>query len=104
MVCAKSRKWDAQNSLGLWDRNGSSNLGQTTKHSNTQPKKKKEKKKKKKKKKKGRENLPNSDHRVKQKESEKRDEYLDLAREMKKIMEYESDGNTNCNWRAQYCH
>ena len=39
-----------------------------------------------------------SDHWVKLKESEKRDEYLNLARELKKAMKYESDGDTNCNW------
>ena len=38
-----------------------------------------------------------SDHRVKLKENKKKDKYLDLAREMKKIMEHESDGYTNCN-------
>ena len=41
-------------------------------------------------------------HRVKLKESEKRYKYRDLARELKKTMEHESDGNTNCNWHAQY--
>ena len=38
-----------------------------------------------------------ADHRVKLKEREKRDKYLDLAREFK-IMKHESDGDTNCNW------
>ena len=37
-------------------------------------------------------------HRVKIEESEKRDKYLDLARELKKNMEY--DGDTNCGWCA----
>ena len=34
------------------------------------------------------------------KESEKRDKYLDLAREQKnkKTMEHEGDGDTNCGW------
>ena len=45
-----------------------------------------------------------ADHRVKLKESEKRDEYLDLARELKKTMEHESDGDINCKWRARYSH
>ena len=40
-------------------------------------------------------------HRVKLKESKKRDKYLDLAREMKTV-EYESNGETNCNWCARY--
>ena len=44
-----------------------------------------------------------ADHRVKLKESEKKDKYLDLACELKKnMMERESDGDTNCNWRARY--
>ena len=32
-----------------------------------------------------------ADHRIKLKECEKRDKYLDLARELKKTMEYEGD-------------
>ena len=36
------------------------------------------------------------DHRVKVRENEKRDEYLDLARGQK-TMEHESDGDTDCN-------
>ena len=40
-----------------------------------------------------------TDHRVKIKENEKRDKYLDLARELKKkSMEHESDSDTNCSW------
>ena len=38
-----------------------------------------------------------ADHRVKLKESEKRDKYFDLAREVKKTIEHESEGYTNCN-------
>ena len=39
------------------------------------------------------------DYRVKLKESEMRDQYLDFARELKKkkTTEYERDGDTNCN-------
>ena len=38
------------------------------------------------------------DHRIKLKESEQRDKYLDLARKLKKKpIEHESDGDTNCN-------
>ena len=37
-------------------------------------------------------------HRLKLKESEKRDKYLDLVRELKKTMEHEGDNDTNCNW------
>ena len=36
-----------------------------------------------------------ADHRVKLKESEETDKYLDLARELK-TMEHERDGDTNC--------
>ena len=50
------------------------------------------------------ENLPSTvdfavstDHRVKNKENEKRDKYLDLAIELNKTMKYEDDGDTNCN-------
>ena len=35
---------------------------------------------------------------VKLKESERRDKYDDLARELKKTMEHESDVGTHCNW------
>ena len=34
------------------------------------------------------------------KSNEKRDKYLDLARKLKKSLEQEDDGNTNCNWCA----
>ena len=39
-----------------------------------------------------------ADHRIKLKECEKKDKYLDLARELKKSMELAGDNNTNCNW------
>ena len=39
-----------------------------------------------------------TDHRIKLKECEKRDKYLDLARELKKIMEYEDVSYSNCDW------
>ena len=45
-----------------------------------------------------------ADHRIKQKESERRDKYLHLARELKKTMEHESDDDTNCNCCARYSH
>ena len=42
-----------------------------------------------------------ADHKVKLKETEKSDKYLDLARELKnkqkKAMEHESNSDTNCN-------
>ena len=45
-----------------------------------------------------------ADHRVKMKESEKRNKYLDLAWELKKTMEHERDDDTKCKWRARYSH
>ena len=36
------RKWDAENSLGFFDTNRSSNLGQTTRSSDSHKKKKRE--------------------------------------------------------------
>ena len=39
-----------------------------------------------------------ADHRIKLKECEKRDKYLDLARELKKTMEHEGDNYTDCDW------
>ena len=45
------------------------------------------------------------DHRGKLKVGKKRDKYMDLAKELKKkIIEYESDGDTNCNKCAQNSH
>ena len=37
-----------------------------------------------------------TDHRIKLKECEKKDKYLDLARELKKDMEHEGDNYTYC--------
>ena len=43
-----------------------------------------------------------ADHRIKFKESEKRDMYLDLAREIKKNpMKHKGDGDTSCNWSTR---
>ena len=39
-----------------------------------------------------------ADHRIKLKECEKKDKYLDLARELKKTMEHSGDNYTNCGW------
>ena len=38
-----------------------------------------------------------ADHRIKLKEREKKDKYLDLGWELKKTIEHESDEYTNCN-------
>ena len=54
------------------------------------------------------ENLQNSwtavsaDHRIKLKECEKKDKYLDLARELKKTKEHEGDNYTYCDWCFWY--
>ena len=63
--------------MGLWYTNASPNLGQKTRPYNNQQKKKKICK-----------NVDfaiPADHRIKLKECEKRDKYLDLARELKKL-------------------
>ena len=45
------------------------------------------------------------DPRVKLEENEKKkDKYLDLARELKKTVEHESDVYTNCDWCSCYSH
>ena len=38
-----------------------------------------------------------ADHRIKQKECEKKDKYLNLARELKKLWNHAGDNYTNCN-------
>ena len=45
-----------------------------------------------------------ADYRIKLKESEMKDKYLELVRELKKTMEYESDNHTYCDWCFWYCH
>ena len=39
-----------------------------------------------------------ADNWIKLKESEKRDKYQDFAWELRKYIEHEGDGDTNCNW------
>ena len=63
-------KWDAQDSLGFWDTNGSPNPGQIIRPSDSHKK---------------REPAVPADYRVKLKESEKKDEYQDLARKLKRV-------------------
>ena len=69
-------KWHTQTPMGLWYTNGSPNLGQMTRPYNNQQKKKICK-------------IVDfavpADHRLKLKVYEKRDKYLDLARELKKL-------------------
>ena len=71
-----SRKWHTQTPIGLWYTNRSPNLGQKTRPNNNQTTKK----------------IckivafaVSADHRIKLKECQKRDKYLDLARELKKL-------------------
>ena len=73
-------EWDAQNSLGFWDTNGSPKLGQTTRPRDSQ------KKKRKKRTCQIVDFAVSVDHRLKLKESEKKDKYLDHARELKKLL------------------
>ena len=39
-----------------------------------------------------------ANHRIKLKECEKKDKYIDLARELKKTIEHAGENYTNCNW------
>ena len=43
-----------------------------------------------------------TDHRIKLREYEKKDKYLDLARELKKTVEYAGDNYTNCDRCFRY--
>ena len=45
-----------------------------------------------------------ADHRVELKESEKKNKYLDLLRELKNTLEHESDVYSNYNWSSWYSH
>ena len=42
------------------------------------------------------------DYKVKPKESEKRNKFLDVTKKPQKTMENEDDIDINCNWRSQY--
>ena len=43
-----------------------------------------------------------ADNRINLKESEKKDKYLDLARELKKTVEHESNDCANCDWCVRH--
>ena len=77
-------EWDTQTPLGFWDTNGSTNLGQTTRPHNNQQQQQQKKKTRK---------IVDfampADQRLKLKENEKRDKYLDFARELKKLWNME---------------
>ena len=85
---------DAQTPMGLWHTDGSPNLGQKTRPNNYQQQKKRIWK------------IVDFavpvDYRIKLKEFEKKDKYLDLASELKKTMEHEADSYTNCDWYFWY--
>ena len=80
--------------MGLWHTHGSLNLGQKTRPYNNQQQKKRTCK------------IVDfavlADHRIKLKESEKKDKYLNFARELKKTMEHEGDNYTNRDWCFWY--
>ena len=75
--------------MGLWHTHGSPSLGQETKPNNNQLKKRICK-------------IVDfavpTEQRIKLKECEKKDKYLNLARELKKTMKHEGDDCTNCDY------
>ena len=81
--------------MGLWHTNGWPNLGQKTGPYNNHKKKRTCK-------------IVDfavpADHRINLKESEKKDKYLDLVRELKKTMEHEGDNCTSCGWCFWYSY
>ena len=70
------RKWHTYTPTGLWHTHGSPNLGQKTRPYNNQQKKRIYKTV---------DFAVPADHRIKLKECERKDKYLDLARELKKL-------------------
>ena len=70
-------EWDAQTRPGFWDTSGSPNLGQTSRHCNNQQKIKRTCR--------ILDFAVPAHHRVKLKESKKKNKYLDLVRELKKM-------------------
>ena len=72
------RKWDAHNSLGFWDTNGSLSIGQPTRSSDN-------KKRQKKKTWQIVDFALRVEQRVKLTENEKRDKYVNLTREVRKL-------------------
>ena len=50
--------------------------------------------------------MDSADYKHKIKENEKRNKYLDLAKELKKVMDHQSDDDTNyncCTWNSSQC-
>ena len=84
--------------MGLWHTDGSPNLGQKTRPYNNQQQQKKKR-------------IcwtvdftVLADHRIKLKECEKKDKYLDLTRELKKYMVHEGESCTSRDWGFWYGH
>ena len=80
--------------MGRWRTDGSPNLSQKTKPDNNQQPRKR---------------ICRivdfavpADHRIKLKEYDKKDKYLDLARELKNTMEHDGNNYTNCDWCFWY--
>ena len=90
-ICPK--EWHTWTPLGLWHTNGSPDLGQKTRPYNNQQKKRNFKIV---------EFAVLADHRIKLKESEKKDKYLVLARKFLNIMEHEGNNYTNRDWCFWY--
>ena len=79
--------------MWLWHTNGSPNLGLKTKTYSNQQKKRTCKIV---------DFAVQADHRIKLNESEKKDKYLNLSRELKKTMEHGDDDYTNPYWCFRY--
>ena len=90
------REWHTKTPRWLFHTNGSPNLVKITRPYNNQQKKKRTCK------------IVDfavpADHRIKLKECEKKDKYLDLARELIKTMEHEGDDYTNRDRCVLYSH
>ena len=84
---ACARKWHAKTLMRLWYTHGSPNIAEKTRPYNNQQKKQNKRTCK----------IVDfaalADHRIKLKECEKKDKYLDLARELKKT----------CRWQLYWC-
>ena len=85
------RKLHKYTPMGLSHGDGSPNLGQKTRLYNKQQQQKKRTCK-------IVDYAVPADPRIKLKESETKDKYLDFARELRKTMEHEGDNYTNCDW------
>ena len=88
--------------MGFWHSDRSPNLGQKTRPYNNQQQQQQQQQQQKKRIRKIVYFAVPADLRIKLKECEKKDKYLDLARELKKTMEHEGDNYTNCEWCFWY--